>query len=186
MSQKVFYVGQSVAPKKRLIRHISDSLKLQSGKDILIQDLIKNGHIPIVKELDCLLRIGEETDYEFSCRVCKKEKYWIDFYKIDNNLTNIENNSGGKLKQKDCLYCLATFSPNKLKQKFCSDKCRVYAFRENRIPQEVVKEVVQPTVKITVERKRLTLADIQAMCPPHLKGLDKSEWVSKKRVELGV
>lgn len=93
--------------------------------------------------------------------------------------------------------CSIPFTPNKPKQKFCSDKCRVYNSRESNdvskthpvasaVKNTPIKPVVAVVVKKEVTGKPKTLDDIKKLCPAKLTGLERSAWISKKRQEVGV
>ena len=49
---------------------------------------------------------------------------------------------------KKCLYCKNDFEPNRPKQKYCSDKCRVYFSRANPKPKEVKEAVTNLQVQV--------------------------------------
>ena len=95
--------------------------------------------------------------------------------------------------------CGKEFEPKKKKQRYCSTKCRTYAFREkNEVvvvdPKEKLKRLAplatnQPVPKIDYIKKMgspTNLEELKALCPKELTGFDKSEWISKKRVEFGI
>ncbi len=54
-------------------------------------------------------------------------------------------------------------------------------------PNVEVKPKVQPKSNYSVDtRKPKTLAELKALCPAHLKGFEKSEWISTERVKYGI
>jgi len=120
------------------------------------------------------------------------------------------------MEKRRCLRqkCGVEFTPTKPKQKYCSTKCRTYAHRESKIEnpleipiphippskREVVEQVVkdftkptneikpkdQPKSNFAIDTRPKTLDQLKALCPPELKGFDRSEWIGKKRQEYGI
>ena len=45
---------------------------------------------------------------------------------------------------------------------------------------------VEPTYKLFESYKPKTPEDLKIMCPPELKGFDRSQWISKKRQEFNI
>lgn len=116
--------------------------------------------------------------------------------------------------KKKCEYdeCGKEFTPKNPKGRFCSDKCRVYAGRKNknkkgkRVKAEKKKEPVkgfkitpkaigvvlmdknnkiQDVVVMNITKPK-TLDDIKSMCPPNLKGLDRSQWIATERQKYNI
>lgn len=97
--------------------------------------------------------------------------------------------------------CGKYFEPNKPKQRFCSDVHRVYYNREQKKKREPVKIDYTPPVVFTsaknIEKinevfkeagvlRPKNLDELKSMCPPELKGLERSAWIGTKRQEYGI
>lgn len=110
-----------------------------------------------------------------------------------------------------CKHCKKDLEhlPGKRKKEFCNDTCRsnfwqkerrkknnaVKLAKEKKEPEPVVppekeeqKEEVkeQPKSVPTTNCLPKTLDQLKALCPPELKGFDRSEWIGKKRQEYGI
>lgn len=56
-------------------------------------------------------------------------------------------------------------------------------------PNTEIKPVEQPKSNYVIDtgnKNPTTLSELKALCPPELTGFERSEWVSKKRIEYGV
>lgn len=97
---------------------------------------------------------------------------------------------------KKCLRekCDIEFKPTKPKQQYCSNRCRTYAYREKRVQTSTA-------IKKAFDGKKVknlqfdksgqfktpkTLDQLRVMCPPELKGMDKSEWVRVNRQKYNI
>lgn len=116
----VFYVGYTNDVPTRLKEHISlANSGLPNQKDIVIQDILKSGCLPIIDEIEFLYDEKEAK---------KAEAYWIgQFIEWGFSLCNI---SHGIVKAKEtrkglkiCLVCGIDFSGTNAAQT-CSTKCR--------------------------------------------------------------
>ena len=67
---------------------------------------------------------------------------------------------------------------------------------KREIVEQVVKDFTKPTNEIkpkdqpksnfAIDTRPKTLDQLKALCPPELKGFDRSEWIGKKRQEYGI
>ena len=100
---------------------------------------------------------------------------------------------------KKCLRekCTVYFEPNKPKQVFCSDKCRVYYSRENKKiklldatnPTNQMEPAKQPKTNFTINTTKnqgMTLERLKSLCPTNLTGIDRSAWIAQERVKYGI
>ena len=53
-------------------------------------------------------------------------------------------------------------------------------------PTNQIKPQEQPKSNFTIDTRPKTLDQLKALCPPELKGFDRSEWIGKKRQEYGI
>lgn len=88
-------------------------------------------------------------------------------------------------------------TPKKRAAKFCNSTCRSkHWFKQKRknkphkIPANVVSKPVQePKAPLKEDRDKrppITIADLKAMCPPELSGLDRTIWISENRKKYGI
>jgi hypothetical protein len=102
---------------------------------------------------------------------------------------------------KQCLRekCGKEFEPKKKKQRYCSTKCRTYAFRERKElsapePTEKLKWLVplatnEAAPKVDYVKKTgkpTNLEELKALCPKELTGFDKSDWIRTERQKYGI
>lgn len=108
----------------------------------------------------------------------------------------------------ECPVCKKEFTEHtgRRPKKFCSDKCKVKYF--NTLKKATAKEAPKTdkngdvitrktlatattemlwggktTVKIPLPR---TLEELKKLCPPHLTGFEKSQWVATERQKYGI
>lgn len=53
-------------------------------------------------------------------------------------------------------------------------------------PTNQIKPQEQPKSNFAINTRPKTLDQLKALCPPELKGFDRSEWIGKKRQEYGI
>lgn len=84
--------------------------------------------------------------------------------------------------------CQKEFEPNKPKQKFCSDKCRVYHSRENKgKPAAVLPSKIAVVVKKSLAPgSPKNLEELKKLCPPELTGFERSAWIAENRQKYGI
>lgn len=112
--------------------------------------------------------------------------------------------------------CGKPFKPNKPKQQFCSDKCRVYFSREQvkeavtgntkpankarilkerQIPSKVSGSAKNPLTraqcvevppKKEASHKPKNLEELKALCPAELTGFDRSTWIAENRQKYNI
>lgn len=90
LTQEIRYVGKTtVELLLRLIGHIHDltRTRLISDKQDWIKSLLKIGYCPLIELI-------EEVEIT---QLAERELYWIDFFKLNNNLLNVVFNNNAKL-----------------------------------------------------------------------------------------
>jgi hypothetical protein len=88
---KVFYVGRTKDLNTRLKSHIYQSNIKNNTKDKIIQNIISNGLVPIMRVIEEIKVKIPLDKYHAGVR----EIYWIDFYKkIGWDISNIMNSDG--------------------------------------------------------------------------------------------
>jgi len=147
LNNKMFYIGQTKDPYSRLVGHIFESIKNKTSKDVIITSICKEWLLP---KYEILEEIEVDINNKQSIfNVSKREKYWVDLYCKDLELSNVSLVSkenirvsttiGVPTREKKCLYCNVSFLYTSTKSRYCSNKCRVYYNRAVKGMQKIDK-----------------------------------------------
>jgi hypothetical protein len=82
---------------------------------------------------------------------------------------------------KECLHCKTNFEPNKPKQVYCSDKCRVYA---NRLKKSIYKEGLK-TIKFFIDENGKKIPFDQNLLNSFFEAIPQPKIESPKDVKKG-
>ena len=120
----VFYIGQTVySLTERLRGHLSE--KQKGVKSAVISDILNNGSLPIIEEL-------EHSEYsQGSIELLNdREIFWIKHY---NPIGNIMHRFS---YAKTCEKCGAAFDAKVERAKYCSDICRALSNQKKRVKSD--------------------------------------------------
>ncbi len=102
----------------------------------------------------------------------------------------------------ECLNCKTEIKqkPGKRAPKFCGTTCRSNFWQKAKRKERhadvstkkpkaepaVAKAATTPPKKTAENKLTITLQEVRDMCPPELKGVDRTIWINEKKIEYGL